>query len=338
MHRRKRGNFYHYFMMMLTVCFLLTACSGVGGQRGETSQEGGTQGLSDEWKNGFKDNGQNPLRDGKASEMPYHTVSFSSLVPGADSDDSNNIMACAYSDEKVFFLMGFKTEEGWAYSLQQYDIQNESLSSDIRVFQEEGLQGYFDGLCFCGEEELAARFVSEDGEGNRQEIRLLTFDREGGNVKNVLLDYAYREPVYAPGLAYSYLLSDGNYFYLVNYLESGLLVFDREGKEVRRDMPDVSGDTYYTAGCSAPDGSVIVSKANMANRRTTLFYLQGDKENRLGELPDVNYRNVALSGDGCFYYFDGNYLIRWDVSTGEKKVLLDGAVAAIDTTWLSAIT
>ena len=339
MYRRKRSNFYQYIIsLILPACLLLTACSGIGGQSGETSQEGGTQGLSDTWKSGFQDNGQNPLRDGKTSEMPYHTVGFSSLVPGADSDDSYYFAASAYSDEEVFFLMSFQTEEGWTYSLEQYDIQNENLLPSVKVFQEEGLQGYFNGLCICGEEELAARFMSEDGEGNPQEIRLFIFDREGGNVKNVLLDYAYREPVYAPGMAYSYFLSDGNYFYLVNFLESGLLVFDREGKEVRRDMPDVSGDTYYTAGCSAPDGSVIVSKVNMANRRTTLFYLQGDKENRLGELPDVNYRNVALSGDGCFYYVDGYYLIRWNISTGEKQVLLDGALAGIDPTWLAAIT
>lgn len=335
---RRRGNSYQCVIMILLACLLLTACTGIGGQRGETSQESGTQGLSDGWKNGFKDNGQNPLRDGKVSEVPYHTVGFSSLVPGPDSDDSYYLAASVYSDENIFFLMSFRTEEGWTYSLQQYDIQNESLTSEIRVFQEEGLHGYFDGLCFCGEEELAARFMSEDEEGNPQEIRLFTFDREGGNVKNVLLDYAYREPVWGPMMSYSSFLSDGNYFYLVNYLESGLLVFDREGKEVRRDMPDPSGDTYYTAGCSAPDGSVIVSRVNMANRRTTLFYLQGDKENRLGELPDVNYRNVALSGDGCFYYVDGNYLIRWDISTGEKQVLLDGTVAGIDPNWLSAIT
>ena len=338
MYGRKSGNLYQYIIMILLTCLLLTACTGCGGQRGETSQEGGKQGLSDEWKNGFKDNGQNPLQDGKASEITYHTVGFSSLVPGADSDDSYYFAASVYCDERIFFLMSFKTEEGWRYSLQQYDIQNESLMSEIRMFQEEGLQGYFDGLCFCGEEELAARFVSEDGEGNRQEIRLFTFDREGGNVKNILLDYAYREPVFAPGMVYSYFLSDGDYFYLVNYLESGLLVFDREGKEVYQDMPDASGETYYTAGCSAPDGSVIVSKVNMANRRTTLFYLQGDKVNRLGELPGVNYRNVALSGDGCFYYFDNNYLVQWDLSTGEKKVLLDGSVVGIDTSWLAAIT
>ena len=339
MHRRKKSNFCnHITLMMLMACFLLTACAGVGGQSRDALQEDGTQGLSDTWKNGFQDNGKNPLQDGKTSETTYHTVGFLTAVPGADSDDSYYLAASAYSDEEVFFLMSFQTEGGWTYSLQQYDIPNESLMSEIKMFQGEGLQGYFDGLCFCGEEELAARFVSEDGEGTPQEIRLFTFDREGGNVKNVLLDYAYREPVFAPGMAYNSFLSDGDYFYLVNYLESGLLVFDREGKEVRRNMPDVSGDIYYTAGCSAPDGSVIVSRVNMANRRTTLFYLQGEKENLLGELPGVNYGNVALSGDGCFYYIDGRYLIQWDVSTGEKKVLLDVTVAGIDPAWLSAIT
>ena len=343
MYRKKRGEFNQpimikRIMMILMACFLLTACAGGGGQSGDPLSGDETQGLSDTWKNGFKDNGQNPLQDGKTSETTYHTVGFSTAVPGADSDDSYYLAASAYSDEEIFFLMSFETEEGWTYSLEQYDIQNESLSPSIRVFQGEGLKGYFDGLCFCGKEELAARFVSEDEEGNPQEIRLFTFDREGGNVKNVLLDYAYRQPVWGPMMAYNSFLSDGDYFYLVNYLESGLLVFDREGKEVRRNMPDVSGDIYYTAGCSAPDGSVIVSRVNMANRRTTLFYLQGEKENLLGELPDVNYRNVALSGDGCFYYVDGNYLIRWDISTGEKKVLLDVAVAGIDPAWLSAIT
>ena len=339
MHRRKRSNFCkHNILMMLMACLLLTACAGGVGKSEDPMSGDGTQGLSDTWKNGFKDNGQNPLQGGKTSETTYHTVGFSTVVPGADSDDSYYLAPSAYSDEEIFFLMSFQTEGGWTYSLQQYDIPNESLMSEIKMFQEEGLQGYFDGLSFCGEEELAARFVSEDGEGNPQEIRLFTFDREGGNVKNVLLDYAYRQPVWAPAMAYGYFLSDGNYFYLVNYLESGLLVFDREGKEVYRDMPDFSGDTYYTAGCSAPDGSVIVSKVNMLNQKTTLFYLQGDKENRLGELPGVNYRNVALSGDGCFYYIDGNYLIRWDISTGEKKVLLDGTVAGIDPAWLSAIT
>ena len=339
MYRRKSGNLYQYIIMILLTCLLLTVCAGCGGQSSDPSQEDGTQVLSDKWKNGFQDNGQDPIRGGKTSEMTYHTVGFSTAVPGADSDDSYYFAASAYSDEEVFFLMSFQTEEGWTYSLEQYDIQNERLSPSVRVFQGEGLQGYFDGLCFCGEEELAARFVSEDGEGNPQEIRLFTFDREGGNVKNILLDYAYREPVFAPGMAYNYFLSDGDYFYLVNYLESGLLVFDREGKEVRRDMPDVLGDTYYTAGGSAPDGSVIVSKVNMTNQKTTLFYLQGDKENRLGEIAGTDYRTIALGGDGSFYYFDGGiYLIRWDISTGEKKVLLNSVETGIDTTWLSSIT
>ena len=336
--RKKRSNSYQCIIMILLACLLLTSCTGAGGQRGETLQEDGTQSFSDKWKNGFQDSGQDPVRDGKTADTPYHTVNFATPVPGADSDDTYYFNACTYSDEDIFFLMSYQTEEGWTYSLQQYDIQNESLSSDIRVFQEEGLQGYFDGLCFCGEEELAARFMSEDEQGNPQEIRLITFDREGGNAKNVLLDYAYREPTWGPMMSYNSVLSAGNYFYLVNYLESGLLVFDREGKEVRRDMPDVSGDTYYTAGCSAPDGSVIVSKVNMANQRTTLFNLQGDKETRLGELPSVNHRTIAMAGDGSFYYFDSDYLIQWDTSTGEKKVLLDGTVAGIDTTWLAAIT
>ena len=339
MHTRKSNDFYkHSILMMLLACFLLIAFAGCGGQSQDPSQEDGTQVLSDQWKNGFKDSGQDPLRGGKTSETPYHVVGLSTPVPGADSDISYDRMAYTYSDKEVFFLMSYKTEEGWKYSLEQYDIQSESLTSGTRVFQEEGLQGYFDGLSFCGEEELAARFVSVDGEGIPQEIRLFTFDREGGNVKNVLLDYAYREPVWGPMMSYTSFLSDGNYFYLVNYLESGLLVFDREGKEVCRDMPGVSGDTYYTTGCSAPDGSVIVSKANMANRKTTLFYLQGDKENQLGELPGVNHQAFALGGDGSFYYFDNNYLVQWNISTGEKKVLLNSIVAGVDTTWLSALS
>ena len=339
MHRRKRDNFHkHIILTILMACFLLTVCTGCGGQSRDPSQEDGTQVLSDKWKNGFQDSGQDPVREGKTAGAPYHAVGLSTPVPGPDSDESYYLIACAYSDERVFFLISLKSEEGWTYSLKQYDIQSESLTSDIGVFQEEGLEGYFDGLCFCGEEELAARFVSEDGEGIPQEIRLFTFDWEGEEARNVLLDYAYREPVWGPMMVYDSFLSDGNYFYLVNYLESGLLVFDREGKEVRRDMPDASGGSYYTATCSAPDGSVIVSRANMANQKTTLLYMQGDRENRLGEIPGVNHRRIALSGDGSFYYFDSNYLIRWDTSTGEKKVLLDGTVAGIDTAWLEAIT
>ena len=343
MYRRKCGKFNRRMMkrimVVLIACILLTACAGGGGQDRDPSQEDGTQVSSDNWKNGFQDSGQNPVRDGNTRETPYHTIDFSTMeLDGPTFDVSDQRLIFAFGNEEAFFLKSYLAEDGWKYSLQQYDIGNGSLTSNDRVFQEENLQGYFDGLCISGEKELAARFVSEDGEGNPQEIRLFTFDREGGNVKNVLLDYAYREPTWGPMMAYNCFLSDGNYFYLINYLESGLLVFDREGKEVRRDMPDASGDSYYTAACTAPDGSVIVSKVNMANQKTTLFYLQGDKENRLGEIPSVNQRAIALGGDGSFYYFDNNYLIQWNTSTGEKKVLLDGVVAGIDTAWLSAIT
>ena len=344
MYGRKRGEFNQRIMMkrimiIYIACLLLAVCTGCGGQSGDPSQEDRIQSSSEKWKNGFQDSGQNPIRDGNTRETPYHTIDFSTMVPdGPSFNVSDQRLTFAFGDEEAFFLKSYQAEDGWKYSLQQYDIPNGNLTSSDRVFQEEKLQGYFDGLCICGEKELAARFVSEDGEGNPQEIRLFIFDREGENVENILLDYAYREPTWGPMMAYNSFLSDGNYFYLVNYLESGLLVFDREGKEVRRDMPDALGDTYYTAACSAPDGSVIVSKVNMANQKTTLFYLRGDREHLLGELTNVNNRAIALGEDGCFYYFDSNYLIQWDTSTGEKKVLLDGVVAGIDTTLLAAIT
>ena len=210
--RNKRGIFYkHMILTILLASLLLTACGGGGEQGRDPSQEDGPQVLSDKWKDGFQDSGQDPIREGKASAA-YHIVGVSTAVPGADSKDSYSMITGAYSDESIFFLMSFQTEDGWRYSLQQYDIQNGSLSSDIGVFQEEGLQGYFDGLCLCGEEELAARFVSEDGEGIPQEIRLLTFDREGKKVGNVPMDYAYREPTWGPMMSYNSCLSDGNYF------------------------------------------------------------------------------------------------------------------------------
>ena len=338
----KRHGFRFWFFLSISVLIMLTGCAGREEPSEKPSREEGAQIFPEEWKkNGFQDKGQNPfqvvLTD--TTMTPYHIVNYSEVV--LDSPDFNvsyERMTYDCSDESAFYIKSYRTEDGWKYYLQQYDIRKEELSSDLNVFQEEGLQGYFDTLCLIGEKELASIFVSMNEKGKPQELRLITFDRSGEQVRNVLLDYEYRVPTSGQMMAMQSFLCDGNYFYLINYQESGLLVFDREGKEVCRDMRSDSGGTYYTTACCAPDGSVIASIADRGNGKTDLFYLQGTEEKRLGEIPGTSHRKLAMDGNGSFYYFESDRLIEWDTSTGEKTILLDNNVIGVDEIWLSAVT
>jgi len=340
MDRRHRGSICRNLVLwFLAASLFLTACTGGGRQDRESASGEEMQEFSERWKQGFVESGQGSFWEIDTSMTPYHMVSRATVIPDEpDFEVSAQRRADAYSDEGIFILQSFLAKDGWSYYLQQYDIQNGSLLSGNQVFQEEKLQGYFESLCVFGEKELAALFVSVDQEGDPQEIRVLTFDSEGKRISSVLLDYEYREPDSGPMMSFKNFLFDGNYFYLFNCFEGGLLVFDREGKEIRRDVPDTSSGRYYTAACSAPDGSVIASKASQENLRTELLFVQGEKERRLGEIFGIYHRVFALGGDGSFYYFDSDRLIRWDTSTGEKKALLDSIVEGVDANLLSAIT
>ena len=323
----------------LAACLFLTACSGSGSQSQAGLPENDTETLSDRWKQGFATSGQNSPLDLSDAKALYHTVHRASTATDQpDIDFSDWRKSEAYSDGEMFSLQSYRTEDGWDHYLQRYDITGETPSPAVQVFQEEALQGHFDRLCFLGENELAGLFVSEGQEGDPQEIRVLTFDKEGKETSRILLDYTYQEIASGPMMSFMNFLCDENYFYLINCYEGGLLVFDREGKEIRRDMPDPSNGRYYTAACSAPDGSVIASRVDLDNKRTELFLLQGKKEERLGEIPDISQRIFAFDEHGFFYYLTDSWLMRWDTATGEQTPLLDCALEGVNPTFLAALT
>ena len=345
MGRKKRGKFYQYrILTVFLACLFLTACAGrekPGDEPDEESlQEAVIQIFPEEWKeNGFRDGGEIPFRGLNDTGMPYHTVDYSEVMPdGPDFDVSYQRVINECNDESVFYIKSYRSEDGWKYYLQQYDIRSGELHDNLPVFQEEGLQGYIDCLCLTGDKELAAIFVSVNEKSTPQELRLITFDSSGENVENVLLDCEYRKSANGPMMVIQNFLYDGSYFYLINYQESGLQVFDREGKKVFQEMSDVLGDSYYTAACSAPDGSVIASMVDLKNRKTDLFYLQGEKKKHMGEILGTSHKIFAMGRDGSFYFFENDCLIKWDTSTGEKTILLYSGTEGVDLFCLSAVT
>lgn len=326
-------------LWLLTGCLLLGACGGTGNPGGAGSSQEGQPASSDSWKKGFAGNGQDLPQTFSGVNAPFHKVSGVSVtLKERDASVTDRREAAVFGDQESIFLMSDLTKDGWRYFLQRCDLESGSLSFDGQILAEEALQGHFDRLCIAGENELYAVFVSEDEEGNLEEIRVYTIDGEGKETACVTLDYLYQEMGLGPMMAFPNFFFDGSYFYLINCYEGGLLVFDKEGKEVRRDMPDLSSGRYYAGSCSAPDGSVIASLVNMESQKTELVLLTGEKEMRLGEISGTSTGRIAMAEDGSFYYFRGDWLIRWDTASGEQTPLLNCATVGVDPALQPALT
>lgn len=340
MNKKRNRNFCKGIILwLLAGCLLLGACGGAGNPGGAGSSQEGQSAPSDSWKKGFAGNGQDLSQKLAGAKAPYHKVSSVSVtLKERESSVKDRREAAAFSDQESFFLMSDLAEDGWRYFLQRCDFESGSLSFDGQVLAEEELQGHFDRLCIAGENELYAVFVSEDGEGNPEEIRVYTLDGEGKKTACITLDYLYQEMSSGPMMAFPNFFFDGNYFYLLNCYEGGLLVFDKEGKEVRRDMPDPSSGRYYAGSCAAPDGSVIASRVNLENQKTELVLLTGEKETHLGEISGTLSGRTAMAEDGSFYYFRGDWLIRWDTASGEQTPLFNCTTEGVDPIFLAALT
>ncbi len=337
--KRNRNICKGIVLWLLLGCLLLGACGGTGNPGGTGTSQEGQSAPSDNWKKGFAGSGQDLPQTFSGVNAPYHSVSSIPVnlkVKSASVTDRRE--TGAFSDQESVFLFSDLTREGWRYYLERRDLESGDFFFDDQILSEEDLQGHFDSLCFTGENELAAVFVSEDGDGNPEEIRVYTLDGEGKKTACVTLDYLYQEIGSGPMMAYPDFFFDGSYFYLINCYEGGLLVFDKEGKEIRRDMPNLSEGRYYTGSCAAPDGSVITTRVNMENMRTEIILLTGEKETRLGEIPGNSYRQIAMREDGSFYYVRGDWLIRWDTASGEQTPLLNCGTEGVDPTFLAAIT
>ena len=63
----------------------------------------------------------------------------------------------------------------------------------------------------------------------------------------------------------------------------------------------------------------LASRVDLDNKRTELFLLQGKKEERLGEIPDISQRIFAFDEHGFFYYLTGSRLLG-----KQKSILIHG--------------